>query len=186
MNAVLITDLFKGNQLEELRYWLDIETPYDEDGDWQRSPDGLHMVKMCNELNTFQNVIIDKAREVFAVHNLLPTFSTVNWYEPNVQTNLHFDTGPVEYTIMYNYFSESPLKLTYKEEQIEVPNETAVAYYGKDFEHSVAGTDGVSIRLNFNFATPDNYFFILGNHTKNGFVFPSGRKEEEVEINWLQ
>ena len=40
--------------------------------------DGLHMVKMCNELNMYHKVQTDKAREVFAVHNLLPTFSTIN------------------------------------------------------------------------------------------------------------
>ena len=30
MNAVIITDLFKGNQLQELQSWLDLETPYED------------------------------------------------------------------------------------------------------------------------------------------------------------
>lgn len=185
MNAVIITDLFKGNQLEELQSWLDMETPYQQNSNWQKSPDGLHMVKMCNELNTFHKVLIDKARDVFAVHNLLPTFATVNWYEPNVQNETHLDNGEVEYTILYNYFSDSPLKLKYNNEEILLEQGCAVAYQGSEFEHTVEGVEGVSVRLNFNFAKPDNYFFVLGNHTVNGFEFPSGRPENEVETNWL-
>ena len=185
MNAIKITNLFKGNQLKELYAWLDMETPYDNNSEWQRSPDGLHMVKMCNELNTFHKVINDEARDIFAVHNLLPTFATVNWYEPNVESKIHYDSGPVQYTILYNYFSEYPLKLEYNNEEIILEQDEAVAYQGSEFEHIVKGVDGVSVRLVFNFATPDNYFFVLGNHTINGFEFPSGRSENEVEKNWL-
>lgn len=185
MNAVIITDLFKGNQLEELQYWLDMETPYQENSNWQKSPDGLHMVKMCNELNTFHKVLTDKARDVFAVHNLLPTFATINWYEPNIQSQTHFDSGEVEYTILYNYFSEEPIILKYNEQKIILEQGCAVAYQGSEFEHKVEGVNGVSVRLIFNFAKPDNYFFILGNHTINGFEFPSGRIEDEVGKDWL-
>lgn len=185
MNAVIITDLFKGNQLEELQSWLDLETPYEDKSKWAKSPDGTHMVKMCNELNTYHTVLTDKARDVFQVHNVLPTFSTINWYEPYVIKDTHYDSGPVEYTILYNYFSEHPLKLKYNNEEILLEQGSAVAYQGSQFEHTVEGVEGVSIRLNFNFATPNNYFFVLGNHTANGFDFPSGRPENEVEVNWL-
>ena len=34
MDAVKMTDLFKGNQLEEIRYWLDWETPANNDDTW--------------------------------------------------------------------------------------------------------------------------------------------------------
>jgi hypothetical protein len=38
MDAVIIPELFKGNQLEEVRYWLDYETPHNNDGTWLESP----------------------------------------------------------------------------------------------------------------------------------------------------
>ena len=185
MDAVKITELYKGNQLEELQAWLDMETPYDDNSNWNRSPDGSHMVKMCEELNTLHKMLTDKARDTFAVHNLLPTFATINWYEPGVQKNMHYDNGPVEYTILYNYFSDNELELIYNEEKLTVAQGEAVAYVGSDFEHMVTATNGVSVRLNFNFAKPDNYYFVLGNHTVDGFQFPSGRTEQEVDRDWL-
>lgn len=185
LDAVKITDLFKGNQLKELESWLDLETPYESNSNWLRSPDGSHMVKSCEELNTYHKVLTDKAREVFAVHDLLPTFSNINWYEPNVKKELHFDTGETEYTILYNYFSDDKLVFTYNNHQLELEQGEAIAYCGSEFEHMVGSSKGVNIRLNFNFARPNNYFFVLGNHTKKGFEFPSGRIEEEVGIDWL-
>jgi len=185
MNALIINDLFKGNQLVELQSWLDLETPYEQKNNWQSSPDGTHMIKMCEELNTFHKVLTDKSREVFQVHNLLPTFSTIDWVEPNVTINSHRDSGPVQYTILYNYFSDYKLELKYKDDLLNLEQGQAVAYEGSQFEHEVNANKGVSVRLYFNFATPDNYYFILGNHTINGFEFPSGRLEQEVDINWL-
>jgi hypothetical protein len=183
INAIKISNLFQGNQLEELKYWLDNETPHSSG--WNESPDKTHMVKLCEELNTYHKVLTDKSRETFEIHNLLPTFATLSWYEAGVEKSPHIDTGPAQYTILYNYFSEFPLKLSYGDDEILLQNEEAVAYYGGDVKHSVESVDGISIRLHFNFATPDNYYFILGNSTKNGFEFPSGRLENEVEQNWL-
>ena len=40
MNAVKLNDIFKGNKLEEMKYWLDNESPYYEDSKWLESPDG--------------------------------------------------------------------------------------------------------------------------------------------------
>jgi hypothetical protein len=185
IDAVVITDLFKGNQLKELESWLDFETPYEQESNWLRSPDGSHMVKMCEELNTFHKYLIDKARDVFAIHNLLPTFSTINWYEPNVEKEPHIDTGETEYTILYNYFCDDKLTFTYNEHQLELEQGNAIAYCGSEFEHMVSSSSGVNVRLNFNFALPSNYFFVLGNHTNEGFEFPSGRIESEVGVDWL-
>ena len=184
MNAVKLHEIFKGNKLEEMKYWLDNESSYYEDSKWVESPDGSHMVKQCNELNMYHNSLIDVAREAFAVHDLLPTFATLSWYE-NRKSNSHNDTGPVEYTILYNYFSENELVLEYKGQQIVVQNEEAIAYNGQEFEHYVKDNTGLSVCLYFNFARPDNYHFALGQHTKQGYQFPSGRSESEVIKDWL-
>lgn len=183
MDAYIVDNLFKGNQLEEMKYWMDHESPHN--GSWDNSPDRTHHIKMCEELNTYHKVLTDKARDIFAVHNLLPTFSTISWYEGGVAKVPHFDSGPVEHTIMYNYFSQEPIQITVDEETLEVGNEQAVVYSGGTFKHSVSPVNGVSIRMHFNFAEPDNYFFIIGNHTSNGFEFPSGRMEHEVGKDWL-
>ena len=34
MDAIKISQLFKGNLLEELQAWLDMETPYDDNSNW--------------------------------------------------------------------------------------------------------------------------------------------------------
>lgn len=184
MNAVKLNEIFKGNKLEEMKYWLDNESPYYEDSKWKESPDGSHMVKQCNELNMYHNSLIDVARETFAIHDLLPTFATLSWYEDR-KTNSHHDTGPVEHTILYNYFSENELVLEYQGQEIVVQNEEAIAYNGQEFEHYVKNNTGLSLCLYFNFARPDNYHFVLGQHTKQGYQFPSGRSESEVIKDWL-
>ena len=96
MEAVIIEDLFKGNQLEELRHWLDNETPYWDDQTWERSTSGV-MKKTCPELNTYHIATIDKARDIFAVHDLLPTFSTLNWYDdPLAQKQSYIDISNLQ------------------------------------------------------------------------------------------
>ena len=62
INADKVTDLFKGNQLEELRYWLDNETPHNTG--WNESPDGTHMVKLCEELNTYHKMLTDITKTI--------------------------------------------------------------------------------------------------------------------------
>ena len=88
-------------------------------------------------------------------------------------------------TILYNYFSDDKLIFTYNEDHLELEQGEAVAYCGSEFEHMFSSSKGVNIRLIFNFAKPSNYFFVLGNHTKEGFEFPSGRIESEVGVDWL-
>ena len=183
MDAYTIDNLFKGNQLEEMKYWMDNESPHN--GTWDNSSDGTHHIKMCEELNTFHKVLTDKSRDIFAVHDLLPTFSTISWYEGGVANIPHLDSGPVEHTIMYNYFSQEPIQITVNDETLTIGNEQAVVYSGATFKHSTTSVNGVSIRMHFNFASPDNYYFIIGNHTSNGFEFPSGRMETEVSKDWL-
>lgn len=185
MDAVIIPELFKGNQLEEVRYWLDYETPHNNDGTWLESPFRTSKVKMCKELDMLHVSLIDKARDIFSVHNLLPTFSTINWYEDTTDIRKHFDDGPVEYTIMFNYFSETPLEIIYGKEKIVLDNEEAIAYNGAEFEHYRNNNGSISIGLYFNFAQPNNYHFALGNYTNGGIEFPSQRHVDEVDVNWL-
>ena len=64
VDAIIITDLFKGNQLEEMRHWLDNETPYWEDDTWERASSGV-MKKRCPELNMYHMATLDRAREIF-------------------------------------------------------------------------------------------------------------------------
>lgn len=184
MNAVILTELFKGNQLEEIRFWMDNESPYFPNSGWERSIDGSHMIKMCGELNMLHMWLTDTARDVFAIHNLLPTFSTLSWYQER-PLNKHYDTGPVEHTILYNYFSERELVLEYDGQELIVPNEQAIAYSGQQFEHYVKSDTGISICMYFNYASPDNHYFALGQHNKQGHSFPSGRQEHEVVKDWL-
>ena len=65
--------------------------------------------------------------------------------------------------------------LEYKGQQIVVQNEEAIAYNGQEFEHYVKDNTGLSVCLYFNFARPDNYHFALGQHTKQGYQFPSDK-----------
>jgi hypothetical protein len=185
MDAVVIPDLFKGNQLEEMRYWLDSETPYNNDDTWFKKNTG-HMVKMCPELNTLHTYTIDKAREVFDVHDLLPTFATLNWYEFDQQHPVHKDTDPVEYTIMYNYFSENTWKIDIGGHIIELGNEESVAYHGSKQNHSrLNNPGGITLALYLNYATPSSYHFILGEYSTGNAQFPSGRHFSEIEKDWL-
>jgi len=185
MEAVIVEDLFKGNQLEELRHWLDNETPYWEDQTWERSHNGV-MKKTCAELNTYHIATIDKARDIFAVHNLLPTFSTLNWYEQDTNHAIHKDTDPIEYTIMYNYYSDESWNININGQNYKLENETAIAYYGSQQDHGrLENPGGVTVALYFNYAKPDNYHFALGEHSSGEVMFPSRRHEFEVEKDWL-
>ena len=104
MEAVIIEDLFKGNQLEELRHWLDNETPYWDDQTWERSPSGV-MKKTCPELNTYHIATIDKARDIFAVHDLLPTFSTLYEFSCNLFFDLSRPSSLVLIGTPFSYFN---------------------------------------------------------------------------------
>ena len=185
MDAIIINDLFKGNQLEEMRYWLDNETPYDENQVWERHESGL-MKKSCNELSMYHIFALDKAREVFEVADLLPTFATINWYEADAHYPIHKDTDPVEYTIMYNYYSEHGWNINVNGREITLDNETAIAYNGQATDHGrLNNPGGVTVALYFNYAKPSNYHFALGEFSGGQPTFPSGRHFTEIEKDWL-
>ena len=185
MDAVKITDLFKGNQLEEIRYWLDWETPANNDDTWINTNPG-EWTKMCAELTTLHLFTIDKARDVFGVHNLLPTFSTIKWYEnEGFDYKKHFDSDPVEYTIVYNFYSEKVWDIEYNGFKYNLENEEALAYCGSQFEHSrLQNPGGLTIALYLNYATPDNYHFIFGEYSSGEPTFKSGRNINEIEKDW--
>lgn len=133
MDAVKITDLFKGNQLEELKYFLDNESPFIDEHNWNKKIN--HYFKRSYEIDVLATYLIDKAREVFEVHNLLPTISGIRWYEESPPTIEHIDFGPAQYNILYNYYSVEPVTITYDNHEIVLENEEALAYFG-EFPHS--------------------------------------------------
>ena len=185
MDAIIVTDLFKGNQLEEMRHWLDNETPYWDDDTWERASSGV-MKKRCAELNMYHISTIDRAREIFEVHNLLPTFASLNWYQEDNHHPIHKDSDPVEFTIMYNYYSDTEWNININNSDYVLENETAIAYCGSEQEHGrLQNPGGVTVALYFNYAKPDNYHFALGEYSSGEVMFPSRRHEFEVQKDWL-
>ena len=186
MDAVKITDLFKGNQLEEIRYWLDWETPANNDETWINTNHG-EWTKMCAELNTLHTFTTDIARDVFSVHNLLPTFAAAKWYENEGHIyDQHIDQDPVQYTIVYNYYSEKDWKIKYSDQEYSLDNEEALAYCGSEFEHGrLKNPGGLTIALYFNYATPNNHHFIFGEYSSGQPIYKSGRTFNEIEIDWI-
>jgi hypothetical protein len=184
MDAIIITDLFKGNQVEEMRHWLDNESPYYDDQTWERHESGM-MKKTCPELDMYHTFSIDKAREVFDVSNLLPTFATLNWYESEANYPIHKDADPIEFTILYNYYSESGWNMNVNGSDIVLADEEALAYHGQQTDHGrLENPGGVTVALYFNYARPENYHFALGEFSGGEPVFPSGRHYTEIKKDW--
>jgi hypothetical protein len=181
MEVVKVTDLFKGNQLEELRYWLDNQSPFVDSQNWIKK--STYFSKSCREITVLHNYLIDKARDVFEVHNLLPTVSEIKWYEVSPPTLEHIDFGPESYTILYNYYSEDPISFSHNNSEVILENEEAIAYNG-NFPHSRKKTEGISICIAFNYAVPSNPHFVLAEYNGRGNYDYKSMKSE-VEVNWL-
>lgn len=182
MDAVKITNLFKGNQYEEMQYWLDNESPYIDEDNWEKRNN--YYAKGSQELQTLHTFTTDVARDVFEQHDILPSFSRVHWYEFSPKGEEHYDEGPVEYTIFYNYYSEEPVVFTSNGGETVLENGEAIAYCGSEAPHFKNKSEGISICLVFNYASPSNPHFALGEYNGRGqYSFKSN--SEEVEINWL-
>jgi len=182
MDAVKITELFKGQQLEEIQYWLDMQSPYIDEEMWEKR--NSYYAKHTQELNTLHIFTTDLARDIFSEHNLLPSFSRIHWYEFSPKGEEHYDEGPVEHTIFYNYYSEEPVVFSHNGEKITLENNEAIAYCGKEFPHYRNESEGISICLVFNYASPSNPHFALGEYNGRGtYRFKSNK--EEVEVDWL-
>lgn len=181
MEAVKIVDLFKGNQLEEIKYWLDNESPFVDPDNWNINVN--HYEKKCSELDTLHISTTDRVREIFAVHNLLPTFSRIMWYDKSPEGEQHIDTGATEFTVLYNYYSEDPVIFYYDGVEIQLENEEAIAYCGTNRIHNRNESDGISICLGFNYAVPSNPHFVLAEYNGNRFQYKSNR--DKVDVDWL-
>lgn len=181
MDAYKVDNLFKGNQLEEMRYWLDNENPFIDEDNWIKKRN--HYFKSCYEVDVLHNFLLDTAREIFAVHNLLPTIAGIKWYEESPPTIEHIDFGPAQYNILYNYYSVEPITIVHNDEEMTLNNEQAIVYSG-DFPHSRKKTDDISICLSFGYNTPDNPHFALAEYNDRGnYIYKSNRPE--VEVDWV-
>lgn len=177
MNALKIFDLFDKDLLTQIDFWLDTESPYYDDDTWQ--PDGPKVYSLSNSYtNTLHKVLLDKARDIFQIHNLLPSVSYLKWIEEgHSKDNSHIDKGPEEHTIIYNYFSEGDFVFTHESEQFVLENNEAIAYSGASFFHHIEQTKGAAIVFYFSFASSDNPYFKFGQYNKDGYItYPSGEK----------
>ena len=181
MDVLKLPQLFKGNQLEEIKYWLDNESPFIDEPNWIKKRN--HYFKNCYEVDVLHSYLIDIARETFEVHNLLPTVAGIRWYEESPATLEHIDYGPSKYNILFNYYSVEPIVLTHDGLEVVLENEEALAYSG-NFPHSRKKTDEISICLSFGYNTPDNPHFALAEYNDRGnYIYKSNKPE--VEVNWL-
>jgi len=181
MEVVGITDLFKGVQFDELEYYMDTESPHIDRDNWEHR--GNYYAKASGQLDILHKFTTDKARDIFEVHDLLPTSARIQWYEFSPKGKEHYDGGPIEYSILYNYYSEEPVTFKSSNGEIKLENLEAIAYCGSELLHQRQATEGISICLSFNYAKPNNPHFALGEYNGLGYGFKS--TEEEVEINWL-
>ena len=181
MDAVKITNLFKGRQFEELEFWMDTQSPHIDRDNWEHR--GNYYAKPAGNLDTLHKFTTDVARDTFEIHNLLPTSARIQWYEFSPVGKEHYDSGPIEYSILYNYYSEEPVKFKTAIGNFELDNLEAMAYHGKDVLHQRQATEGISICLAFNYAKPSNPHFALAEYNGLGYGYKS--TEEEVEVNWL-
>ena len=175
MDAIKITDLFDSELVNEINHWLDDESPYYEDGQWHLE-NGVYKLNNAYT-NTLHKLLTDKSREVFAVHNLLPTTSYIKWYEDNSDFSSHIDKGAEEYTIIYNYFSENPIVLEHENQKIEIGINESIAYVGSSNFHKLNDIEGYAVIMYFSFAPVQNLYFKFGQYNGDGTVtLPSGVK----------
>lgn len=174
MNAVKITQLFSDELNKEIDFWLDYESPFYEDDTWRKESNNLYTLSNTY-VNTLHKVLTDKSREVFQVHNLIPSIATLKWIEGHHDEKNHIDSGPNEYTIVYNYFSENNIYITHENEKLKIEELEAVAYDGYSNFHTLNEFDGTALLFYFSFAKPDNPYFKFGQYNDDGTVsFPSG------------
>tara|TARA_B100000925_G_scaffold81303_1_gene57732 strand:+ start:732 stop:1259 length:528 start_codon:yes stop_codon:yes gene_type:complete len=175
MNVVKITQLFSDGLKEEIDFWLDHESPFYEDDTWIKESDSLYTLSNAY-VNTLHKVLTDISREIFQVHNLLPSVATLKWIEGNNDEKNHIDSGPSEYTIIYNYFSEDKIFLTHENEKLEIGQQESVAYEGYSNFHTLNNFEGTALLFYFSFAKPDNAYFHFGQYNDDGTIsFPSGK-----------
>ena len=161
MNAVKITQLFSDELNKEIDFWLDYESPFYEDDTWRKESNNLYTLSNTY-VNTLHKVLTDKSREVFQVHNLIPSIATLKWIEGHHDEKNHIDSGPNEYT-------------THENEKLKIEELEAVAYEGYSNFHTLNEFDGTALLFYFSFAKPDNPYFKFGQYNDDGTVsFPSG------------
>lgn len=181
MDAVKVSNLFKGVQFDEMEYFMDTQSPHIDTDNWEHR--GHYYAKAEGRLDILHKFTTDTARDVFEVHDLLPTSARIQWYEFSPKGKEHYDEGPVEYSILYNYYSEYPVKFQTSTGTFELDNLEAIAYCGSELLHQRLGSEGISICLAFNYARPSNPHFALGEY--NGLGYRYNSTEEEVKVNWL-
>ena len=98
-------------------------------------------------------------------------------------TGTVYDDGAIEYTILYNYYSEEPVTFIYPNGEFTLENNEAVAYCGQELLHQRKKTEGISICISLAYAKPNNPHFALGEYNGLGYKFKS--TTEEIEENWL-
>ena len=181
MNATGVDNLFKGVQFDELEYFMDTQSPHIDSDNWEHR--GTHYAKAAGQLDILHKFTTDRARDIFAVYDLLPTSARIQWYEFSPDGEEHYDDGAIEYTILYNYYSEEPVTFLYQNGEFTLQNNDAVAYCGQEILHQRKKTEGISICISLAYAKHNNPHFALGEYNGLGYKFKS--TTEEIEENWL-
>ena len=77
MEAIILTDLFKGTQKEELSIYYDLEHPSNDPINWKQKRNGIWEKTNCNVAKMMHYWMVDKVRAVSYTHLTLPTICSV-------------------------------------------------------------------------------------------------------------
>ena len=107
MEAVIIPNLFKGTQQEEITAFYDLEHPTNDPNNWEQKRNGIWEKTYCNVAKMMHYSMLDKIRDLVDDKRLLPSFFCIQFAENVVATpsdvHIHDESLPQDYVVEYNH-----------------------------------------------------------------------------------
>ena len=190
MEAIILTDLFKGTQKEEVSAYYDLEHPSNDPNNWKQKRNGIWEKTNCNVAKMMHYWMTDRVREVVDDKRLLPSYFCVQFAENVVATpsdvHIHDSSLPQDYVVEYNHYTQNRWETQVNGEFYNIANETALLYSGSQEHMAMSYNGGIALRIKFYFSYPDNYFYIIGEHQQSGKItVPSQRDVNELKKDWF-
>ena len=190
MEAVILPNLFKGTQQEEITAFYDLEHPSNDPNNWEQKRNGIWEKTYCNVAKMMHFSMLDKIRDLVDDKRLLPSFFCIQFAENVVATpsnvHIHDDSLPQDYVVEYNHYTQNRWETQVNGESYNIANETALLYKGSDEHMAMSYNGGIALRIKFYFSYPDNYFYIIGEHQQSGKItVPSQRDVNELKKDWF-
>ena len=79
MEAIILTDLFKGTQKEEVSAYYDLEHPSNDPNNWEQKRNGIWEKTNCNVAKMMHYWMTDRVREVVDDKRLLPSYFCIQF-----------------------------------------------------------------------------------------------------------